>query len=293
MNSVIRSRWIGFRRRGLGGDLSELLGARWMCSTAEDSDDKVRRKISHRTFTWPPLKRRPPQVNWKKWMEKRHARTEEYLKFRREVDDEMKVYQPPSLVAEMQKHRTDNYEMRLSQRFGLFSVKGTGPNEEFNEEEMYSDVYTEHGDVVGVEPARPSDMFMVVVVGARQIRVVTGDVISVENLPFDVGEIIRMDKVVMCATRFWSVFGRPYVSNASVTAVVQAQMRSKHIQRMIWNKGKRHRRRYGHSQTQTVLRILDVEYEPPMAGRLEELRIKPVPQFAPIRAKTLTGDDRK
>jgi len=273
--------------------LSELLGTRCMCSTAENSDEKVKRKISHRTFTWPPLKRRPPQVNWKKWTARKQARTAEYLKFRKEIDEEMKVYQPPSLIAEMQNRRTDNFEMRLSQKFRLFSITGTGPNEEFNEEEMYSDVYTEHSDVVGVDPARPSDMFMVVVIGGRQIRVVTNDIISVETLRFDVGEIIRMDRVVMCATRFWSVFGRPYVSNASVTAVVQSQMRSKHIQRMIWKKGKRYRRRYGHSQTQTVLRILDLEYEPPVAGRLEELRIKPVPHFAPIRARTLVGDDRK
>jgi len=277
----------------LGGKSPQLLGARLMCNTTEDSGDEVRRKISHRTFTWPPLKRPTPKVNWKKWMEERQAQTEEYLKFRREVDEEMKFYQPPSLVAEMRNNRTDSFEGRLSQKFGLFSIIGTGPNEEYNEEEMYSDVYTEHSDVVGVDPARPSDMFMVVIIGARQIRVLPGDVISVEKLSFDVGEIIRMDKVVMCATRYWSVFGRPYVSNASVTAVVQAQMRSKHIQRMIWKKGKRHRRRYGHSQKQTVLRILDVTYEPPVTGRLEELRIKPVPHIAPIRNRTFTGDDRK
>lgn len=180
-------------------------------------DGERRRRVIHSEQRWPPLKRtfnKPKPWNIEAREKKRTAK---YNARRKQVDKEMENYTPPSLLETIEKSKALRYEWKLSNRLRLSSIKGTGPNTGEMEEGTASDVYTEHTeDSLGVDPAGPNTMFAVFIIGARQVRAVKGDIIYSEKIPFRINEKIRLSKVLLCATRYWSVIGRPLVHNASV-----------------------------------------------------------------------------
>jgi len=219
-------------------------------------------------------------------------RQQQFKNWRERVAKDMETYTPPMLTKTMEEMKTQGYEEKVSNLFRVYSVKGTGPNVEETEDNCYSNVYTEHHDSVGVDPASPNLKFAVVLIGRQQMRVIPGDIVYCNKIPFEVNEKIRLSKILLCANRFWTVIGRPFVHSASVVATVEEQTKSKKLQRIDWRRRKRIRRRYGHRQHVTRLRIEKVEYEPPKEGSLEPLILKPVRLPSPMRSKTVTSDDR-
>jgi len=101
-------------------------------------------------------------------------------------------------------------------------------------------------------------MFAVVKTGGKQYRVAAGDVIRVEKLPVETGALIELDQVLMLGNGAETSVGNPLVSGAAVTATVLEQMRDDTI--LVFKKKRRHnyRRKRGHRQALTVLRIAEV-----------------------------------
>lgn len=101
-------------------------------------------------------------------------------------------------------------------------------------------------------------MFAVIRTGGKQYKVAKNDVIVVEKLLVDAGDEVDFTDVLALNDGAATQFGRPVVSNALVTAEVLEQARSDKV--IIFKKKRRqnYRRKNGHRQDLTVLRILDI-----------------------------------
>jgi large subunit ribosomal protein L21 len=104
-------------------------------------------------------------------------------------------------------------------------------------------------------------MYAVVKTGGKQYRVASGDVIKVERLPGEVGELLAIDQVLMIggAGEGAAQIGTPLLAGACVTAEVLDQCKADKVIIFKKRRRKNHRRKRGHRQLQTVLRIREIE----------------------------------
>ncbi len=102
-------------------------------------------------------------------------------------------------------------------------------------------------------------MFAVIRTGGKQYRVEKGSVIRVEKLEeLEAGKTVTLDDVIMVTDGKKTSLGKD-VEKATVTAEVLEQTRDKKV--LIFKKKRRqnYRRKAGHRQHKTVLRIKDVK----------------------------------
>ena len=101
-------------------------------------------------------------------------------------------------------------------------------------------------------------MFAVVRTGGKQYRVSKDDVIRVERLAGEPGAAIELDQVLMLDDGKRPTIGTPLVDGARVSATVLDQTRADKIIVFKKKRRKNYRRKHGHRQHQTVLRITDI-----------------------------------
>ena len=101
-------------------------------------------------------------------------------------------------------------------------------------------------------------MYAVIRTGGKQYRVSPGDSIEVEKLPFEVGEQIELDQVLLVANGSGTTIGRPVVDGARVRATVTRQAKGRKVIIFKYRPSKRYRRKKGHRQHLTRLRIDEI-----------------------------------
>ncbi|MBM3570348.1 MAG: 50S ribosomal protein L21 [Alphaproteobacteria bacterium] len=101
-------------------------------------------------------------------------------------------------------------------------------------------------------------MFAVIETGGKQYRVAKGDVIEVERLDGDKGAKLALERVLMVGEGDKVKVGNPALAGAKVTAEVVAQDRADKVIVFKKRRRKNSRRKRGHRQHLTVLRILDI-----------------------------------
>ena len=101
-------------------------------------------------------------------------------------------------------------------------------------------------------------MYAVVKSGGKQYRVAANDVIEVETLAGVAGDRVMLDEVLLVADESGVTVGAPTVTGASVTATVLEQVRGEKIVVFKKRRRKGYRRKHGHRQHRTVLRIADI-----------------------------------
>jgi large subunit ribosomal protein L21 len=94
--------------------------------------------------------------------------------------------------------------------------------------------------------------------GARQYRATVGDTIRVERLPIDPGEQIELDEVLLVVDDDEVKVGQPTLEGARVLATVLAEEKGPKITVWKYRPRKRYRRRGGHRQLYTRLRIDEI-----------------------------------
>ncbi len=104
-------------------------------------------------------------------------------------------------------------------------------------------------------------MFAVIRTGGKQYRVMPNDVLKIEKLPGDAGETITFSDVLAVGSDAGTTIGAPLVPGATVTATVVAQDRLDKV--IIFKKRRRQnsRRKNGHRQHVTVLRVAGINAE--------------------------------
>ena len=100
--------------------------------------------------------------------------------------------------------------------------------------------------------------FAVIRTGGKQYRVTPNAVLKVEKLEAEPGATVTFHDVLALGTEAGLTLGAPTVPGASVTATVLEQTRGDKI--IIFKKKRRqnYRRKKGHRQHLTVLRIAEV-----------------------------------
>ncbi|MDR0552703.1 MAG: 50S ribosomal protein L21 [Holosporales bacterium] len=102
-------------------------------------------------------------------------------------------------------------------------------------------------------------MFAVVVAGGKQYRVQPGDVVKVDKLEGEVSSVVSLEDVLLISDDEGKVsLGRPGVEGASVNAEILRHTRNDKI--IVFKKTRRHnyRRKNGHRQPMTLLKIVDI-----------------------------------
>jgi large subunit ribosomal protein L21 len=101
-------------------------------------------------------------------------------------------------------------------------------------------------------------MFAVIRTGGKQYKVAKDDVIAVEKLAAEPGAVIELAEVLMIGEGAQVATGAPILDGASVSATVIEQTRADKI--IVFKKKRRHnyRRKKGHRQHQTMLRITEI-----------------------------------
>lgn len=104
-------------------------------------------------------------------------------------------------------------------------------------------------------------MFAVVRTGGKQYRVATGDVVRVEKLAGDVGKTVEISDVLLVAGDGDVRVGLPRVEGAKVTAEIVEQGRARKVIIYKYKRRKRYRRKQGHRQRFTALRVKSISLE--------------------------------
>jgi large subunit ribosomal protein L21 len=104
-------------------------------------------------------------------------------------------------------------------------------------------------------------MFAVIRTGGKQYKVAKDDLIVVEKLAGEPGATIELGEVLMLGDGATVSAGTPLVSGATVSATLVEQRRADKI--IVFKKKRRHnyRRKNGHRQYQSVLRIDEIHAE--------------------------------
>ncbi|HSQ33420.1 MAG TPA: 50S ribosomal protein L21 [Peptostreptococcaceae bacterium] len=98
-------------------------------------------------------------------------------------------------------------------------------------------------------------MYAIVKTGGKQYRVSEGDVIFVEKLEVNEGDVVTLDEVLACSKEGNLVLGSPVVEGVSVQAKVVEQGRGKKIIVFKYKAKKDYRKKQGHRQAYTKLLI--------------------------------------
>lgn len=104
-------------------------------------------------------------------------------------------------------------------------------------------------------------MYAIIASGGRQYRAEAGNSFVTEKLPHEVGEQIELNPVLLLANGDEVTIGQPTVAGVTVKATVVEQFRGKKIFVWKYKSKKRYRRRQGHRQQYTRLRIDEIVLE--------------------------------
>ncbi len=101
-------------------------------------------------------------------------------------------------------------------------------------------------------------MYAIVKTGGKQYRVAPNDILQVEKLDGEPGDVVMLDQVLMVATDKGLEVGAPLVEGASVSCELVDQIRGKKIVIFKKKRRKHYRRKRGHRQHYTVLKVLEI-----------------------------------
>ena len=101
-------------------------------------------------------------------------------------------------------------------------------------------------------------MYAVIKTGGKQYKVSKDDIISVEKLSEDSGKKVKLNEVLVISDKGKPIIGNPLIKGASVEAEILEQTRSKKITIFKKKRRQNYRRKQGHKQLVTNLKILSI-----------------------------------
>jgi large subunit ribosomal protein L21 len=101
-------------------------------------------------------------------------------------------------------------------------------------------------------------MFAVIRTGGKQYRVVPNDIIEIERVAGEPGDIIELSEVLLLGGDGGPKTGSPLIAGALVAAEVMEQTRGDKIIVFKKKRRKNYRRKRGHRQDLTLLRITEI-----------------------------------
>ena len=102
-------------------------------------------------------------------------------------------------------------------------------------------------------------MYAVVKTGGKQYRVQEGDILRVEKLSGDIGSEIAFDDVLLFSDGENLQVGNPNLDNVAVTGRIVDQGKAPKIIVFKYKRRKRYRRKQGHRQPFTAVKIDSIQ----------------------------------
>ena len=102
-------------------------------------------------------------------------------------------------------------------------------------------------------------MYAVVRTGGKQIRVAPGDAVRVEKLDGAVGDRVELSEVLLVGGESDARIGTPLIEGAKVVGTITAQSRGEKIIVFKMKRRKGYRRKAGHRQYYTEVRVDEIE----------------------------------
>ena len=101
-------------------------------------------------------------------------------------------------------------------------------------------------------------MNAIIVTGGKQYKVAEGDVVYIEKLDQEAGDVVKFEQVLAVIDGEKATFGTPVVEGATVEANVVKNGKGKKIRIFKYNPKKGYRKRQGHRQPYTKVEITKV-----------------------------------
>ncbi len=102
-------------------------------------------------------------------------------------------------------------------------------------------------------------MHAVILTGGKQYRISEGSTLRVEKLDAAEGDTFEFDKVLMVSDGEQVQVGKPYLDGGKVTATVESHGRGDKIDVIKFRRRKKYRRKLGHRQAYTQVRITGIQ----------------------------------
>ncbi len=137
-------------------------------------------------------------------------------------------------------------------------------------------------------------MYAIIKTGGKQYRVAPEDVITVEKLAGEPGDTVVISEVLMVADGDGVQVGAPFVEGASVACELVEQTRGPKIIIFKKKRRKHYRRKKGHRQDLTVLKVTEIltgGKKPSGKKAAPKKAAKPAPAKAEKKADKEGGDD--
>ena len=128
-------------------------------------------------------------------------------------------------------------------------------------------------------------MFAVFKTGGKQYRVAAEDVLKVDKVEGEPGEIVEFGEVLVVGGESVTL-GAPIVAGATVAAEVLEQARGSKIIAFKKRRRKNSRRKIGHRQEFTLVRITEILTD----GKKPSKQAQPRPKRAPVAPAPHQGD---
>ncbi len=101
-------------------------------------------------------------------------------------------------------------------------------------------------------------MFAVIKTGGKQYRVAANDLLTVEKLAGEAGDMVEFNEVLMVGEGAGAAIGVPFVDGAMVTAEVVEQGRARKVIAFKKRRRQNSKRSRGHRQHETIVRIAEI-----------------------------------
>ena len=102
-------------------------------------------------------------------------------------------------------------------------------------------------------------MYAIVSQGGKQYKVKTGETLRFEKIPGDIGSSHTFEKVLLYSDGEQMEIGQPKLDNVTVSGTIVEQGKAKKIIVFKYKRRKRYRRKQGHRQPYTSIRIDRIE----------------------------------
>jgi large subunit ribosomal protein L21 len=123
-------------------------------------------------------------------------------------------------------------------------------------------------------------MYAVIKTGGKQYRVKPDDVLEIERLPGEAGDLLEFTQVLMVVNEGGIEVGTPVVSGALVAAELVEQTRGDKIKIFKKKRRKHYRRTMGHRQDLSQIRITEI-----LTGGAKPTKLAAAKKKAPAKAQ--------
>ena len=98
-------------------------------------------------------------------------------------------------------------------------------------------------------------MYAVIFTGGKQYKVSEGETLRVEKIPGEIGSSVSFDRVLMFSDGKTIKVGQPTLADVAVQGHIVEQGKAKKVIVFKYKKRKRYRKKLGHRQQYTALKI--------------------------------------